>query len=265
MSRFLTIAVIGLLCVTRASGQHYEERFDALNQRPWRVLFQDSGRDAWPQKWFLDGEKSAVTNTPQGMEIVAGAVPQQDSSHTVLWTRQNFEGDLKIEYDFTRLDKTTTNSVNILYIQATGSGLSPYDKDIALWCDLRREPAMPCYFDHMNSYHISYAVADGASDDYLRGRRYVPETGRGLKGTALTPEYTRTGLFLRNVTYHITVLKIGKELIMKVEGGGQHQTFYFDATPFAPITEGRIGLRLMATRASRFANFVVYGLAPAAL
>ena len=94
----------------------------------------------------------------------------------VLWTKQSFKGDLKIEYDYTRLDNET-RCVNILYIQATGSGEEPYVKDITEWNELRRVPAMKMYFDHMHAYHISYAAWRG---DYIRGRRYLPLAGKRL-------------------------------------------------------------------------------------
>ena len=72
----------------------------------------------------------------------------------VLWTRNSFTGDLRIDYSYTRLDDET-RCVNILYIQATGYGEGQYAKDISKWNGLRRVPAMRMYFDHMHTYHIS--------------------------------------------------------------------------------------------------------------
>ena len=43
-----------------------------------------------------------------------------------------------IEYDFTRLDSSKYYFVNILYIQATGSGQGEYAEDISKWNDLRK-------------------------------------------------------------------------------------------------------------------------------
>ena len=57
----------------------------------------------------------------------AGPVPRENASHAVLWTKQSFAGDVKIEYEYTRTDDAN-QYVNILYIQATGSaaaGVSP--------------------------------------------------------------------------------------------------------------------------------------------
>ncbi|MEG1686196.1 MAG: hypothetical protein RR319_09695, partial [Bacteroides sp.] len=72
-----------------------------------------------------------------------------DADHTVLWTKQSFDGSLRIEYDYTRLD-TINKFVTILYLFAEGSGIGSYSQDISTWDTLRRIPAMNEYFDHMN-------------------------------------------------------------------------------------------------------------------
>ena len=45
---------------------------------------------------------------------------------------------------------------------------------------------MSMYFNHMNTYHISYAAYGNTDEpdkhDYIRARRYMPESGNGLKG-----------------------------------------------------------------------------------
>ena len=61
------------------------------------------------------------------MTLTAGPEFKNDAHHMVLWTKDTFQGDLKIEYEYSRIDEAT-NCVNILYIQATGSGDSPYAK-----------------------------------------------------------------------------------------------------------------------------------------
>mgnify|MGYP000232975506 FL=1 len=47
---------------------------------------------------------------------------------------------------------------------------------------------------------------------------------------------------------------------MNVKGDGQDKTFYFDASAFPKIDKGRVGLRQMYTRNSKYANFRVYQL-----
>jgi hypothetical protein len=72
------------------------------------------------------------------------------------------------------------------------------DFSIPVWparSDLRKVPAMATYFNHMNLYHISYAAFPPDGGQYIRARRYMPETGKGLDGTALEPDYYPKTLF----------------------------------------------------------------------
>jgi len=217
----------------------------------WQEVFFDAFTEDWQTQWTLDGEVATAINTPAGIELTAG--PERiDGHHMVLWTKDTFEGDVKIEYEFTRMD-TSEVGVNILYIQATGSGQGPYQTDISKWADLRREPAMRLYYDYMHTYHISYAVST-PDTGYVRARRYMPHA-TGLKGTALKPDYFPKGLFASGVPHKITVIKKDRELLMKCENA--EQTIYCQMkNPDLPIIrEGRIGLRLMWTRAARIKNF----------
>jgi len=247
----------------------YKQAFDRLAAGPWKLVFDDSctgenGSGKWSDKWVLDGDLAHVEQSAAGMTLYTGERRLKDAAHAVLWTRRPFEGDLKIEYDFTRVDvDTLANTVNIIYIEATGSGEGPYSRDIMEWRDLRRVPAMKTYFDNMNTYHISYAVrGDPDVDEYIRGRRYMPDKKLGLKGTDLRPEYGWQGLFRPGVTYHLTFIKSGNALYMNVRGGeageNLNRTFFFDASDFPPITDGYIGLRQMGGRVSTYKNFKVY-------
>lgn len=225
------------------------------------LLFSDSLKKDWQESWFKDGEISKVVHRNGGLEVYAGEEAFNDAHHTVLWTKDEFEGNIMIEYDFTRLDNSHYYFVNILYIQATGSGVGKYDKDISKWNNLREIPAMDIYFKNMNTYHISYAVTGIPSEnkhEYIRARRYVP--GNDLSGTDLKPEYYDTGLFKKDLTYHIKVIKYQSDIYMNVIGDGRDETFYFDASSAPEINKGRIGLRQMFTRNSRYANFKVYSI-----
>lgn len=230
--------------------------YNQLLQANWREIFSDPCTGNWREQWFLDGQIGTVTNTPQGMELRAGPEFKNDAHHMVLWTKQSFAGDLMIQYDYTRLD-SETRCVNILYVQATGSGTEPYTEDILQWADLRKVPSMKTYFNHMNTYHISYAAypnADDATEDYIRARRYMPEA-KGLKNTDLTPDYFRTGLFETGVPHQITVIKHGQELFMHVQNAEKQMLCHWKNETFPPIEQGRIGLRHMYTRSARYANF----------
>jgi hypothetical protein len=234
-----------------------EDLFRRANGGNWKTVFEDPCTGDWTERWFLDGEIAAVRNGPEGMQLTAGPRFGEDTHHMVLWTRESFCGDLKIEYDYTRLD-FETRCVNILYLGATGSGTPPYSTDIADWSELRRKPAMKLYFNHMNLYHVSYAAFgnsnDDGSDEYIRARRYAPE-GTGLKGTDLEPDYFQTGLWAPGVPHHVTVIKRGREISMRIENPEQVKFCHWKDPADKPIESGRIGLRQMFTRSARYANF----------
>jgi hypothetical protein len=201
------------------------------------------------------------------LTITSGPTFGNHADHSVLWTKKSFSGDVKIEYDYTRNDEAIW-CVNILYIQATGEEEGPFTKDIYEWRHLRETPGMNMYFNHMHTYHISYAAfqydKDSATDpeaDYVRARRYMP-LRNGLKDTHMTPDnYERTGLFKPGVLHHITVIKTGDKLFMKVENPQQTRLFYWDTDSYPPITQGRIGLRTMFTRSATYKNFKISTLA----
>ena len=246
------------------SSYAQEESFGKLQKLDWEQTFFDPGTKKWNKKWLLDGMKARVYNSPQGMEFYAGPVPAEDSSHSVLWTKESFSGDIKIEYEFTRLDNAT-KYVNIIYIQATGSSKGDFTTEIFDWSALRRIPAMRMYFNHMNTYHISYAAYGNTDElekvDYIRARRYLPESGKGLKGTDLAPDYFDSGLFQPGVKHHITIIKDGNDVYMEIIGPNKKMLCHWKNTILPPIEKGRIGLRHMASRNARYKNFRVSEIA----
>lgn len=232
--------------------------FEKVVNTSWKERFSDTGTKDWTKKWFLDGEIAAVTTTKKGMQLTAGPQFYNNAHHMVLWTIDSFKGDLKIEFDFTRLD-FENRGVNILYIQATGEGTDPYDKDIQKWSALRKVPAMSMYFEHMNSYHISFAAHPNKGenrDGYIRSRRYMPNK-TGLKGTDLIPDYFPKELFEPGILHHVTVVKKDRNLYMKIQNSSQTYYCHFLNENLPIITEGRIGLRLMFSRSSLFSNIKV--------
>ena len=66
-----------------------------------------------------------------GFALYAGEEFMDHSSHTVLWTQKSFKGNIQIDYDYTRLDKTR-KCVNIIYIHAKGTGEKGFEKNIKL-------------------------------------------------------------------------------------------------------------------------------------
>ena len=239
-------------------------RFNALQKYEWKAVFDDSGRGDWRTKWFLDGARARVENSREGMTIYSGPAANSEADHAVLWTKNIFEAEnLKIEYNFTRIDTfLSTPTVNIIYILAQGGGVKPLD--IFEWAHERREPRMNYFYNFMDTYHFSYAVnpaqppTPADQGKYIRGRRYMPSTGGALNGTELTPEYMNVPLFEPGVTYKMIFIKTGREIFLNVVGNNKDMVFYFDATKFPSIEKGRIGLRQMWTRVSRYSDFKIY-------
>ncbi|MBC2596023.1 hypothetical protein H5P28_17285 [Ruficoccus amylovorans] len=261
-----TVAAACALALPLAcEGQEsYREAYEAALAEPWEVVFEDSGQGDWSEKWFLDGRKATLENHEDGMFFAAGPIPDDNASHAVLWTKDSFEGDLKLEFDYTRMD-TVYNYVNILFLYATGAGPEPYVEDIVEWSDLRTIPYMKTYFNHMNLLHISFAAytnEPGATDasSYVRARRYPTSIYSGpnpFAQMALEPDFSGTGLFQPGVPHHITLVRKGDELFMNVSNADEQRLFRWDLSQKPPVNKGRIGLRHMWTRAATYANISV--------
>lgn len=254
----ILLLAMGVSQARADAGEDARERtaFEQATTVNWQEVFSDAGTGDWREHWFLDGEVGAVTNSPEGMTLTAGPEFKNDAHHMVLWSRRSFVGDLKIEYDFTRLDEER-RCVTILYIQASGSGKGRFDKDIATWSDLRKVPAMSTYYDNMHTYHLSYAAFENTGKEqmsYIRGRRYMPHR-TGLKGTELTPDYHFETLFATGVKHHITVIKRDRDLHLRIENPDGVRYCHLHNGKLPVVTEGRIGLRHMCTRSARYLNF----------
>jgi len=268
MTRLIITAAVCLLAFGVSSAQAGKgikessiRHFAELKEVEWKEIFNDPCTRNWKDKWTLDGLKATVTNSTKGMDFTAGPEAFNDAHHAVLWTKQAFKGDLKIEYEYTRLDKEV-RMVNIIYIQATGSGEDGFDEDISTWADRRTVPSMRTYFNNINTYHISYAAFGtknkDATKDYIRARRYIC---RGLNGTELENEYKNTGFFATGVPHKITIVKSGKDIYMHIKNDQKEMLCHFVNSKFPPITEGKIGLRHMYTRGARYRKFKVSTLA----
>jgi len=232
-----------------------EETFNKLYESAGKTLFSDDCVRDWSEKWHLDGKIGYVENSEEGMDFHAGTEARNDAHHAVLWTRETFSGDLMIEYDWTRLD-TRNEWVNIIYIESTGSGEGDFAKDVFEWNEFREVPSMRTYYNNTNTLHISYAALSPEDGDYVRARRYRPDVGTGLKGTDLGATYG-TGFFETGVKHHITIIKKGYDMYMKVSNDEQTELYLWNYSQHPEITEGRIALRHMYTRSSRYKNFVV--------
>lgn len=247
------------------SPKEKEELFETISNSEWKSAFHDPGTSDWEKMWFLDGKKATIQNSDKGLLFSAGPwTTPPDESHSVLWTHQSFEGDLKIEYTFTRND-SKERGVVILYLLATGIGDQGFDKDISKWNDKRTIPYMKTYYYYMNLFHISYAtpaMPRNDNKDYVRARRYPVTPGSDFKqfasATDLKPDYFDTNLFQEGVPHKITVVKTKDHLMMKVQNKTISKIFAWEISSPPSIDEGRIGLRQMAGRSSTYKDFRVY-------
>lgn len=252
----VVILFVGVSCSKKVqTGSSLSESHE------WKLEFSDPCTENWEKNWFLDGEIAKVEHGEFGMDLIAGPINRNNAHHSVLWTKQSFEGDVKIEYEYTRTDTAVVN-VNILFIQATGVGTGIFDKDISKWNDFRKVPTMSKYYNNMKTIHISLAafpmVNEDPKNDYLRVRRYPVSEEITFQDMEVEPSYFNTGLFLTGVTYKMTWLKEGDKLHLSVSGNSETKNYAWDLSKFERITEGRIGLRHMFTRSASYKNFNVW-------
>ena len=233
-------------------------RFDVLSSLDWQPTLVMQPDEDWSRQWFLDGEYATVNHRGGVLDFAAGPIAGDDAHHAVLWTRQSFSGDVKIEYDWTKLDRARSY-VNILYVQASGEPAAGFAEDIAQWADERRIPKMSAYFGSMNTLHISYsATALQGAQEYVRARRYEPAKGVTLERTDLAPDYFSPGLFQRmGEVHHITVIKHGDDLFLDARTQERACLFHWRLDQARPVKHGRIGLRHMYTRHSSYRGFRV--------
>jgi len=137
---FLALTLMSL--VTTACQTQAVDRPSAAE--PGNILFEDSMTGDWRENWFLDGEKATITQDENGLHFQAGTEPDlaprrnespelrelYDSYHAVLWTQQEFEGEIGLSFEMTR---TSGGFTFLIYMLAQGVGWGPYAEDITEW------------------------------------------------------------------------------------------------------------------------------------
>ncbi|MCV9386644.1 YesU family protein [Reichenbachiella ulvae] len=237
-----------------------QKAFDAINQaEDWNLVLNDPCTEDWTEQWTLDGRIATVGNTVEGMHFSAGPEAKNDAHHAVLWTKESYEGDIKIEYDYIRND-SATKYVTILYIQATGDGEGQFAENISEWNAFRQVPAMRKYFENMNLLHVSYAAFGNNGDGfyYVRARRYPKPEDKGFNVTRIEPSYDYNGYFKTGQEYHITAIKSDNILFFKIESADGTELLVWDLSDVSPVNKGRVGLRHMYTRSAVYKNFKIY-------
>ncbi|MBN2632443.1 MAG: hypothetical protein JXR66_02730 [Bacteroidales bacterium] len=231
-----------------------------------KILLEDPMTGDWRKNWFLDGKKATLHTTEDGLFFSAGTVTKSDDSveynahHAVLWTRKEFEGDIKISYEMTRVDDSDYGTT-LLYIQARGIGTPPYVEDISAWKELREIPNMGIYYTYMDLLSLSFR-------ENLRCKRYPwrDENMEWYPGKGLIEPMVDYGKILPGKTYLVEVEKRAASLRISLEEKESRKiminhTWYTDniADGIVPkqIQKGRIGLRHMSTRQFIYRNFKV--------
>lgn len=230
-----------------------------------RNLLEDTMTGDWQENWFLDGKKATLENREDGLHFTAtpSDVDKKedrakfDAHHAVLWTKREFEGDIRISYEFTRVSKEFTF---LLYMHAQGVGTPPYVADIAAWRELREISAMKLYFTYMNLTGVTFREqirlrrypwldADGVEyDDNLIGQKI--DYDRIPEGQAY-----RVDIELRSTSFSFRLEEVGnpKNVIEQTHDLAKG----LDPRRPVPSTRGRIGLRHMGGTAVVYKNFQV--------
>lgn len=229
-----------------------------------KILFEDSMMDNWQENWFLDGQKATLEHRDNGLYFSGGTVTKSEdpinyhAHHAVLWTKQIFEGDLRISYEMTRID-TSDYGTTLLYIQAQGTGTGPYVKDITKWSELREIPAMNIYFENMDLISLSFR-------ENLRCKRYPwkDTNGEWYPNRGLIEPMVDYSLILPGKKYRVEVEKRGSSVTLRLFDSATNElltNFTWDITKvpaeLETIKKGRIGLRHMSTRQFIYRNFKV--------
>jgi len=261
----LTLAVfLGAACQTTASET-------PPSQNPSTILFEDPMTGDWRDNWFLDGEKALLEQDEKGLHFVATTIPgiwqkraespEQrdlfDSLHAVLWSKEEFEGEIAVSFEMSR---TSEGFTFLLYMLAQGIGTPPYAEDITEWNDLRKVSRMNLYFGKMNLTCVTFR-------DQIRLRRYPWMDAKELDYTdnliGEMMDYDRlpvgnnykVDVELRSETLRIRIKEIGNpENVLD-------RTFSriddIDPRRPAPSTRGRIGLRHMTGTSVRYRNIQI--------
>lgn len=281
----VAVTLIGLLGTqTHGNDSDASDRLPAYlstHTNPEQLLFEDPMTGDWTENWFVDGKEAYLANSDYGLYFASGdyMYPDPDNrtheqrqkmnaSHAVLWTKQEFEGDIIISYDCTRVDMSGYG-VNIIYVQAQGIGTEEFPSDIYEWRDYRDVPTMGIYYTYMNALHVSYNVGPHDETWYIRARRYPKndDIGLGWGMTQLKPDYDDEGAkMMPGKTYTIEVEKTDELLVFRTfdkETKELLKEATWDTTQVPDkmmpkvIKEGRIGFRQMSGKKNIYSNFKV--------
>lgn len=72
------------------------DTFTALMQQEWQQQFADDGANDWRGKWFADGLRADIRNTPDGMVFAAGPLIHGRVGIRHMWTRCSRYANIRI-------------------------------------------------------------------------------------------------------------------------------------------------------------------------
>lgn len=232
------------------------------------VLFHDSMARNWQENWFLDGQNAELKHRGGGLDFITteSEVDKNvdrapfDARHAVLWTRQEFEGDIRITYTYTMLPDCTWQK--LIYVHARGIGSGPYAQDIYAWRNLREVARMDKYFNYMDLIGLSLR-------DPIRCRRYPwNDIDRDVRlESEFLPRAENKGFEIGH-DLDVIVEKRKASMLLRItdRATGQHVVDHtWDLTDEKVLKDrsqkfvekGRIGLRLMGGHKINVRDFKV--------
>lgn len=252
---------------TSCSPEQREDIETAQKDTASELLFSDTMCGDWRENWFLDGKHATLEHRDGELFFSGGTVTKDDdpeeyhAHHAVLWTKREFEGDIRISYLWKHLDTSDYGAI-LLYVQALGIGGEPYDRDISKWSEMREIPSMDKYFNNMNLLSLSIR-------ENVRCKRYPWFDREGApyaEGGLIAPMVEYKDKIVPGKTYRIVVEKRNPMLSFKIIDavtGEATIDHTWDTTEIderyevKQITKGRIGLRHMATKQATYKDFKV--------
>ena len=236
-----------------------------IEEQTTQLLFEDSMQDNWQDHWFLDGQNAVVEHCENGLAFLttASSVDKNidreafDAQHANLWTRQEFEGELRISYTYDLLPDSTYQT--LIYIQARGIGEGIYEQDIYAWRKEREVARMDKYFRYMDLISLSLR-------NEIRCKRYpTTDLGGNRIPMEFTPRGTNKGM-PNGCTYDVVIEKRKTSLSLQIVNSDTGDTPVHHTWDLTQITEGRdpeyvsggrIGIRQMGGQRTILRDFKV--------
>lgn len=216
-----------------------------VEAQSWQPMWQVSGTNGnWQDDWIKDGTNGRAQYTNDGLEFDTTS-GEGDEYSSILWSKPKFEGSVKFEYEFKRVDTNTDSGVSIVLLYGHGTG-GVYPDDISTW---NRPVSDRDFHRTMNNITISYAT----NDKQVRTRI---NTGRNL----VEPVYKNVPYFQPGVWHKIMVTQEGLNLSMEVENLATNQKDTYSWNLPRTYDHGRVGLRQMYMHKNVYRNIKVSGL-----